>query len=597
MEKLFSLFDDYSIFKLDDMGNFLETKGFWESELVGETFINIVSEEDRKKAAKLFIEALSEGEAKGKIRIKFDDSYGVYDIKLVKIGDFIYGACRKICTEEPSFISDFLGNILMAKEELNELCGKNIFSMVEDRNKLTEIIKTAIENGEYEGKIFINEKEAKVRIKATQQLEFFIEEDFFKMIDRIPDSNNINEVFEKADKALKSILSNYSFRLYDIGEIGEEEEIYYYPISVFGEIVGEIVIHEEIDEIKNNMLKFLVLTVSKSIENLKEPSKILEDFAIYRINVDGNIIYVNKKFEEITGYNLEEIKNRNFGEFAEKREKFFEEIRKGKVENFVTAWKGKKRKIITSEFAWKVDDEIVVMLNDITSQKEREKEWEFYNSTLRHDIFNKNEIALGYIGLIEKTNLTKKQKQFLDKIKDAILDSNKLIENVRKAEEIRKTKEKLSPINIKKVVESICESYEEQFTKENIKVHCSLEESKVFADAFLGEIFSNLIKNAIQHADCKNIKIYGKKEGRYYKINVEDDGRGIEEEHLEKIFEEGWKKSGGGSGLGLYIVKKLMERYGGKIDVESELGKGTKFVLSFRTGGKKKKADFLKIRF
>ncbi|HEC87830.1 MAG TPA: PAS domain S-box protein [Thermoplasmata archaeon] len=597
MEKLFSLFDDYSIFKLDDMGNFLEIKGFWKSDLVGETFINIVSEEDRKKAAKLFMEAMSVGEAKGKIRIKFDDSYSVYDIKLIKIGDFVYGACREICTEEPSFISDFLGNILVAKEELNELCGKNIFSMVEDREKLMEIIKTTIENGEYEGKIFINEKEAKVKIKATHWLEFFIEEDFFKMIEGILDSNNINEIFEKADKALKRILSNYSFRLYDIGEIGEEEEIYYFPISVFEEIVGEIMIHEEIDEIKNNMLKFLVLTISKSIENLKESSKILKDFAIYRINAEKNIIYANKKFEEIIGYSLEEIKNRKLEEFAEKREEFFEEIKKGKMENFISAWKGKNRKIITSEFAWRIDDEIVVMLNDITSQKEREKEWEFYNSTLRHDIFNKNEIALGYIGLIEKTNLTKKQKQFLDKIKDAIVDSNKLIENVRKAEEIKKTKEKLSPVNIKKVVDSVCESYEEQFTKEDIDIHCSVEDSTVFADAFLGEIFSNLIKNAIQHAECRNIKIYGKKEGRYYKIHVEDDGKGIEIEHLEKIFEEGWKKSGGGSGLGLYIVKKLMERYGGKIDVESELGKGTKFVLRFRTGGKKKKTDFLKIRF
>lgn len=597
MEELLRLFDDYSIFKLDDTGNFLEAEGFGDVDLVGETFINIVSEEDRKKAGKLFIEALSKGKAKGKIRIKFDGSYGTYEIKLIKIGDFIYGACREIYKEEPSFVSDFLGNILMAKEGLNDLCGKNIFHIVEDRNKLAEIIKTAIENGGYEGNIFINEKKAKIRIKATQWLEFFIEEDFFKLVEEIYESNNINEVFEKADKALSNILSNYSFKLYDMGEIKEKEEIHYFPISVFGETCGEIIIHEEIDEIKSNMLKFLVITISKSIENLREFPKIMEDFAIYRINVEGDIIHVNKKFEEMTGYVLEEIKNRNVREFAEKRKEFFDRINKGKIENFVSSWKGKNREIITSEFAWKIDDEIIVMLNDITSQKEREKEWEFYNSTLRHDIFNKNEIALGYIGLIEKTNLTKKQKQFLEKIKDAIVDSNKLIENVRKAEEIRKTEEKLSPVNIKKIVESICESYEEQLSKENIMMHCDMEECTVFADGFLGEIFSNLIKNAIQHAKCNNIKIRGKKEGKYYKIYFEDDGRGIEEKNLEKIFEEGWKKSGGGSGLGLYIVKKLMERYGGKIDVESELGKGTKFIMYFRTGGKKKKADFLKIRF
>jgi len=106
-----------------------------------------------------------------------------------------------------------------------------------------------------------------------------------------------------------------------------------------------------------------------------------------------------------------------------------------------------------------------------------------------------------------------------------------------------------------------------------------------------------LIKNAIEHAECKTIKIYGEKEDTHYKVYIEDDGKGIEKEDMKKIFEEGWKKGGSGSGLGLYIVKKLMERYDGKIEVESEVGKGTKFILLFRMPQKKIMPDILRIRF
>ena len=119
---------------------------------------------------------------------------------------------------------------------------------------------------------------------------------------------------------------------------------------------------------------------------------------------------------------------------------------------------------------------------------------------------------------------------------------------------------------------------------------------EIIADEFLGEVFSNLIKNSIQHAECSIIKIYGEKEGEFYKIYYEDNGKGIDEKYRDKIFEEGWRLGGSGSGLGLYIVKKLMVRYGGKVEVETGVGKGMKFVLYFKMPRKKGRADFLRIR-
>jgi len=325
--------------------------------------------------------------------------------------------------------------------------------------------------------------------------------------------------------------------------------------------------------------------------------KILQHFAIYKLNNEGIVTYVNEKFEEITGFKFKEIVGKNIKEIAENRKEFFEELKNGEINNFYAKWKVKGKEIIACEHAWKIDGDIIVLIQDVTREKEKEREAEFYNSLLRHDIFNKNEIALGYIGLLEKTNLTKKQKGYLKKIRDAISDSNKLIENIRKAEEIRRSKSELHPINAKEVAENVIESFEEEIAKKGINVSFEIDDVFIEADNLLKEVFANLIKNAIEHANCKNIKIYGEYANNNYIIYVEDDGKGIEKEDISKIFEEGWRKGGGGSGLGLYIVKKLMERYKGKIDVESVIGKGTKFILCFPLHRKKVKGELLKIRF
>ncbi len=595
MEEILKAIDDYAFFRLDDRGIIQEVHNF-EEDIEGEPFLNIVSEEDRKKAAKLFMESLQHEKAEGVLRIKRNSYYQIFTFKFLKIEDAVYGIAREIKREEPSFIADFLGNVIYACDEWKILEGKNLFDAIEDRNRLINAIRIAIETGEYEGDASINDREMRIRIKATQWLEFFIEEDVYKLLKDILDGRSAKEIFDGIVALLNEITTNYYVKLFDM-EAGEKKEaLYSFSIVKQGEIVGEIEIYDEIGEKEKNLLHFLSIAASKSVEELEDISKILQNFALYKIDANGKIKYVNKKFEEITGYGEKEVLNRNVAEFAENREEFNKEMEKGWVENFISKWKGKDRDIIAKEHARKINGEIIVLLEDITYEKEKEKEAEFYNSVLRHDIFNKNEIALGYLGLLEKTNLTKKQKTYLQKIKEVIGDANKLIEKVRKAEEIRKAKGHLHSIDIKETVEKICEDYGEELKQHDIEMECSVEAGEILADDFISEIFSNLIKNSIQHAKCKKIRIEGKREQEFYKIFYEDDGVGIDEKYKDKIFEEGWRLGGSGSGLGLYIVKKLMTRYGGKIEVETGAGKGIKFTLYFRMPRRRGKAEFLKIR-
>jgi signal transduction histidine kinase len=105
-------------------------------------------------------------------------------------------------------------------------------------------------------------------------------------------------------------------------------------------------------------------------------------------------------------------------------------------------------------------------------------------------------------------------------------------------------------------------------------------------------VMSNLISNAKQYADHNKpnpfVKIdYWAEKGSVF-VCVKDNGKGIEKEYLTKIFDMFFRveENSQGSGLGLYIVKETTEKMGGTIDVISEKGAGSEFIVSFPTEAK-----------
>jgi len=110
----------------------------------------------------------------------------------------------------------------------------------------------------------------------------------------------------------------------------------------------------------------------------------------------------------------------------------------------------------------------------------------------------------------------------------------------------------------------------------------------VHADARAMEhVLTNLIDNAIKYTgDNDSIRIAAKRQARVVELSVEDDGPGIPEKHLGRVFErfyrvdKGRSRDLGGTGLGLSIVKHLIEAHGGSVGVSSQLGKGTRFWVT-----------------
>ena len=117
------------------------------------------------------------------------------------------------------------------------------------------------------------------------------------------------------------------------------------------------------------------------------------------------------------------------------------------------------------------------------------------------------------------------------------------------------------------------------------EVHNLKKDSLLFANANeLQQVFVNLIINAI-HAinDGGRLIINCLREGKFVKATVSDTGHGISREHISRIYDPFFttKPPGKGTGLGLYIVYRIVTRYGGSVDVESTEGEGTTFTLKF----------------
>ena len=119
---------------------------------------------------------------------------------------------------------------------------------------------------------------------------------------------------------------------------------------------------------------------------------------------------------------------------------------------------------------------------------------------------------------------------------------------------------------------------------DSIKVSVGVEEglSKLMVDpAMIGKVFVNLIRNAVEAMpEGGRLTIQASKVGNNTSITFEDMGIGIAEENMSKIFEPFFTTKAKGQGLGLAVCKKLIEAHGGAIAVESEIGKGTKVIVT-----------------
>jgi len=207
---------------------------------------------------------------------------------------------------------------------------------------------------------------------------------------------------------------------------------------------------------------------------------------------------------------------------------------------------------------------------------------EFLHSLLRHDVGNKARIIQGYIDLADENDLPKEAREFVSKAKKETENAIEIIDKVRTLRDLS-MEEEIGDIDLDFLLNNIIDDYRPAFDEKDIKIEYINKRIKIRGGTLLEELFSNLLENAVTHSSCDNIKISVKESEDEVLVKVEDDGKGVPDDIKKRLFERGFKKGeGSGSGLGLYLVKKIAEGYGGNVKVEdSDMG-GIRFDVKLR---------------
>lgn len=216
---------------------------------------------------------------------------------------------------------------------------------------------------------------------------------------------------------------------------------------------------------------------------------------------------------------------------------------------------------------------------------------ELYVDIMGHDINNLNQAGLLSLDLIENDpNLTDEQRELIKSAIRSFEGSAGIVENVRKIQKIDSEILYLEKMDLNDIIERCVREYPQRKEKKITVRYSGAPGMIVKATPLLKEVFCNLFGNSIKFSGPEvSVEIVARevvKTGKlYYEIEFSDDGYGIPDDlkiRLFRRFERGmWKEHG--KGLGLYIVKILIEHFGGSVEIKDRVpgdyAKGTKFIV------------------
>lgn len=238
------------------------------------------------------------------------------------------------------------------------------------------------------------------------------------------------------------------------------------------------------------------------------------------------------------------------------------------------------------------DFDILLVFDDITKLHELENHRKQFVSNVSHELKTPLTAIQGFVETMLEKNIDDPDtiKEFLTIIKNNAKRLKTIIEDLLTIANLEKENKKieLASTPIKIIIDSataICSNISKD---KNIYFNISCDDNlnATINEQLIEQALINLIENAIKYGPDKNsIAIVARIHDNELIIEVSDTGHGIEEKHLERIFERFYtadkarSKKLGGSGLGLSIVKHIVQAHNGDIKVKSAVGVGTSFTI------------------
>jgi PAS domain S-box-containing protein len=362
----------------------------------------------------------------------------------------------------------------------------------------------------------------------------------------------------------------------------------------------------KVEDETNNHVAVLFEDISerkKSEEKLKNSEKKYRELAeslpeiVFETDEAKKVTFMNKRGLEILGYSMNELLERRLTDFvfpASNNHKLEQELNRKNLEEEA---KVKKYKVLNKEGtsfpAIMFTDQTLqqenksglrgVIINMSETIKEQEKitllneKLRVEGSLVRHDARNKLAIIEGNLHLAKKKlseespacNYIKNIESSLNSL-EAIFDFAATYERIGL--------EKLLPLNVESVIKQAVSLYADT---RKVRIINECQSLTVLADSLLSIVFYNLIENSLKHGEkTSKIRIYYRENDvGNLKLFYEDNGIGVPDAIRPKLFTEGLGKAKG-TGYGLFLIKKVSEFYGWKIEETGKMGQGAQFTIT-----------------
>lgn len=247
---------------------------------------------------------------------------------------------------------------------------------------------------------------------------------------------------------------------------------------------------------------------------------------------------------------------------------------------------------------------VVVTHHDVTERKTREerietlieelevsnRELERFAHTVSHDLKQPIRTVHQFVEILDQKYSDELPEDAREYITFAVEGADRAVELVDSLLELSRVDSKgspLEPTDLGTVVEHVVQDLSVRIEETDAEIEVG-ELPRVMADPDqVGDLIGNLVRNAIDYCgdEPPRIEIFAERSGDRWTVAVADEGIGIAEERQETIFEafergESGKGPAAGSGIGLAIARRIVERHDGTIWVDSELGEGSTFYFT-----------------
>ena len=338
---------------------------------------------------------------------------------------------------------------------------------------------------------------------------------------------------------------------------------------------------------------------------------------IYVSRADGRIVETNDALLRLFGYTKSELLDVDFMtlyEDPEDRVRFAREIKRaGFVEDFpvrlLTKDDGARDCLISAVARYGSEDEIAEYqgtvhdvseshsLHELAERRTRQlqdvvAELEAFTYSVSHDLRTHLVTMGGFSSILwsdHKERLDEKGQDFLRRIVEAGHRMDLFVQDLLGYSQVTRTAVKLEVVDLDELVQEALQALERPIKERGANVHVEGELPSARADrTLLGSAIENLISNGVKFVPVDrtpDVRISARKDADTVRIEVRDNGIGLAAEDVERIFRPFERLHPGlfqGTGVGLSIVNKAMERMGGDAGVDSEVGEGSTFWLVLR---------------